>query len=236
MFVLVVVLVSCSKQIPEGDIRDFVEQFDYELAYSSVQTAISKTTVQHFENSQVDGTLEMNIEVDTQANYHYSDSKVSGYFYGYQEGQYSFQSQQTLCYLADESTAKVFRKTDGTSDDVKYSPEDVMVSIHNFFYTELEAGIYRGGFYYGDYVRLNCAKYYDLFSLNEDKTELTYSINTVTQDKDGTDILNMHSFTINQYGMLIELSSVAKNNTKKLKTETTVVIEYNVNLNKLLEL
>lgn len=237
LLVMVVGLTSCSKQIPDGDIKDFVEALDYETAYSFVQNAQSYTTVKHFENGEEDGHLSMNITIDKEnTSYYYSESIVDGYFYGNKEGQYDFHSQNTLCYMNDETSVVVYRTTDGNADSIQYSPEDVLLSLHNFFYTELEAGIYRGGFYYGDYVRLNCAQFYELFSLNETKDELTYSINTVTKDKDNTDILNMHSFTINAYGMLIRLSSVAKNNSKKLKMETTTTITYNTDFEKVFEL
>ncbi|MDE6655713.1 MAG: hypothetical protein K2J85_01835 [Anaeroplasmataceae bacterium] len=237
MFVVVVGLTSCSKKIPEGDIKDFVEKLDYETAYSFVQNAKSNTTVKHFENGEEDGHLIMDITIDKEdTSYYYSESQVSGYFYGVKEGQYSFRSQKTLCYMNDEESVSVYQTTDNMPDTIQYSPEDVMRSIYNFFYTELEAGIYRGGFYYGDYVRLNCAQFYELFSLNDTKDELTYSINTVTKDKDDTDILNMHSFTINTYGMLVRLSSVAKNNSKKLKVETTTTITYNTDFEKIFEL
>lgn len=230
-------LISCSRQIPEGDIRDFVEKLSYETAYEFVQNAHSTTTICHFSGGEEDGHMIMDIVFDKKdMPYYLSDSQVSGYFYGTKEGQYSFYSQKTLCYLENEANVHAYQLTDGKPDTITYSPEDVELAIHNFFYTELEAGIYRGGFYYGDYVRLNCAKYYELFSLNETRDELTYSINTVTKDKDDTDILNMHSFTINQYGMLIRLSSVAKNNSKKLKTETTTTISYNTEFEKIFEL
>ena len=234
VFVMVVgVMSSCSRKIPEGDIKDFVEKLSYDTAYDFVNNAQSNTTVKHFENGKEDGHLIMDITIDKEnTSYYYSESQVSGYFYGMKEGQYSFHSQKTLCYMEDETTVSAYQITDDMPDTIQYSPEDVLLSIHNFFYTELEAGIYRGGFYYGDYVRLNCAKFYELFSLNEAKDELTYSINTVTKDKDNTDILNMHSFTVNEYGMLIRLSSVAKNNSKGLKTETTTTITYNTDFEK----
>lgn len=234
LLVIVVGLTSCSKQIPEGDIKDFVEKLSYDAAYDFVQIAQSTTTVKHYENGEEDGHLVMKISIDKKdMPYYWSESQVSGYFYGMKEGQYSFYSQKTLCYLQDETIVSAYQLTDDKPDTIQYSPEDVNLSIHNFFYTELEAGIYRGGFYYGDYVRLNCAKFYELFSLNETKDELTYSINTVTKDKDNTDILNMHSFTINSFGMLIRLSSVAKNNSKKLKMETTTTITYNTDFEKI---
>lgn len=237
LFVLVIGLSSCSREIPDGDIKDFVEKLNFEDAYAFVQKAQSNTTIKHFENGEEDGHLEMNLWIDKQdMNYHYSQSYVDGYFYGTKEGQYSFHSQKTVCYMTDDTNVSVYQVTDGEPDTIQYSPEDVLLSIHNFFYTELEAGIYRGGFYYGDYVRLNCGKYYELFSLNETKDELTYSINTLQKDKDDTDILSMHSFTVNAYGMLIRLSSVAKNNSKKLKMETTTTITYNTDFDKVLEL
>ena len=52
----------------------------------------------------------------------------------------------------------------------------------------------------------------------------------------GDDILTMHRFTVNQYGLLISLSTTAKNNAKKIISETTIFVEYNINFEKLSEL
>ncbi len=237
LLVIVLVLTSCGKKIPEGDIKDFVSMLKYSDAYDYVDNAKSVTTIKHYENKQEDGCLEMEIWIDKKdIKYRYSKSYVNGYFYGDKEGQYTFNNQETICYTYDNEAIYAYQKTDNKYDDIKYSPDDVNLSINNFFYTELEAGIYRGGFYYGDYVRINCANYYQQFSLNEDKTELTYSINTVTKDRDGYEILTMHSFTINSYGMLLSLSSIAKNNEKGLKTETVTKIVYNTSFEKIMEL
>lgn len=230
-------LTSCSKKIPDGDIKDFVSGFKYSNAFEHVNNAKSITTIKHYENKQEDGCLEMEIWIDkSDIKYRYSKSFVSGYFYGDKEGQYTFNNQETLCYTYNDEEIFAYQKTDNVYDDIKYSPDDVSLSIDNFFYTELEAGIYRGGFYYGDYVRINCANFYNQFSLNEAKTELTYSINTVTKDRDGYDILTMHSFTVDSYGMLLSLSSTAKNNAKGLKTETITKIVYNTSFEKIMEL
>ena len=64
-----------------------------------------------------------------------------------------------------------------------------------------------GGVYYGDYVLANCAKYYNEFSLNEEETELTYAINVLSTDIDNQEMITMHKFNIDQYGMLLDLSS-----------------------------
>ena len=219
---------SCSKKIPDGDIKDFVDKLNYKDAYDFVNTASSQTIVKHYVNSQVDGSLQMDIQIDKKEyKYRYSESIVDGFFHGTGEGQYFFNNQKTLCYMHDDNVVNAYQLTDNVNDNIKYSPDDVLLSIKNFFYTQLDSNIYRGGFYYGDYIKINCARYYENFSLNDSKDELTYSINTVTQDDDNTDILNMHSFTVNSYGMLLKLNSIAKNNSKKIKSETTTYITYN---------
>lgn len=231
-------LVGCSKEIPEGDIKNFVDRLDFDLAYQFVNTGKSITTVSYYVDKNLEGQIstEMYIDKSDDILYHYSNNNASGRYYGDEEGQYQYKNQKTLSYIDNEGKPIVYQLEDGVYKDLSYTKEDIQTAVTSFFYTELDGGYHRSGFYYGDYIKMNCAKYYEYFSLNEEKTELTYSINTLSTSADGDDILTMHRFTVNQYGLLISLSTTAKNNAKKIISETTIFVEYNINFEKLSEL
>lgn len=231
-------LVGCSKEIPEGDIKNFVDRLDFDLAYQFVNTGKSITTVSYYVDKKLEGQIstEMYIDKSNDMLYHYSNNNASGRYYGDEEGQYQYKNQKTLSYIDNEGKPIVYQLEDGVYKDLSYTKDDIQTAVTSFFYTELDGGYHRSGFYYGDYIKMNCAKYYEYFSLNEEKTELTYSINTLSTSADGDDILTMHRFTVNQYGLLISLSTTAKNNAKKIISETTIFVEYNINFEKLSEL
>lgn len=228
---LMLVLVSCTKDIPEGDIKNFVENINYDASYDFVETAKATTTVEYYVNKELKGEIVSYTEISKDNLYSYSKNQVSGSYYGNEVGQYNFNEREVLAYLESEEMPRAYEKIDGTiTEDFKYSPEDVNLSFNNYFYTELEAGYHRGGYYYGDYIHANCGRYYDYFSLSDDKKTLTYSINLLSDGPEGEDILTLHSFTVNEYGLIIELSSTVKNNEKGIVSTTTMSCEYNVDL------
>lgn len=243
-------MVSCTKEIPEGDIKEFVTKLNYDLAYEYVNTGKGTTTVKYYTfdvsgnnngegaTKQLKGQIVSTTYIDKKdGQYYYTIGDVTGDYIGDEEGLYNFSHRETLCYLDEHNQGVVYEITDGVlNEKLKYSPEDVKLSIDNFFYTEVEANIHRGGYYYGDYVQINIAEYYQYFSLNEDKTELTYSINLLTKNDEGDEILTTHNFTVNEYGLIINLSSIARNNTKGIASETTIQCEYNIAIDKLSKL
>ena len=91
----------------------------------------------------------------------------------------------------------------------------------------------RGGVYYGDYIVANCAKFYSCFSLNEDKSELTYKVNTSTHNSEGDEVVTMHNFTVNEFGMILTLSSKSIIIEKNIVIETTIACEYDIVFDKL---
>ena len=233
--ILIFPLASCTKDIPEGDIKDFVDAIDYNKTFEYVTSAKGITEVGYYENKVLKGSIKTTTIIDKNiTSYSYILGEIGGIYVGNEQGQYPFSKRETLCYMDELDNAYVFEKTDGKlNPDLKYRPEDVYLSVKNFFYTEQEANFHQGGYYYGDYVKVNCARYYEYFSLNEDKTLLTYAINTLTQNKEKEDILTLHKFTINKYGLITELSTTAKNNAKGLMSKTTMLCEYNIEVERL---
>jgi hypothetical protein len=245
--ILSILLVSCVKEIPEGDIKEFVKKLDYDLAYQYVNTGKGTTTVKYYtfdvlgNNDGEGATKELKGQISsttyinkTDGQYYYSIGEVTGDYIGDEEGLYNFSHRETLCYLDEYNQGIVYEITDGVlNEELKYTPEDVKLSVDSFFYSEVEANIHMGGYYYGDYIQINCAEYYQYFSLNEDKTKLTYSINLLTKNDDGDDILTTHNFTVNEYGLIINLESIARNNSKGIASETTIQCEYNIDIDKI---
>ncbi len=235
---LAVTLVSCTKDIPEGDIKKFVDQIDYREAYAAINSAKGVTKTTYYINKKEQGSLISTTIIDKNAGeYCFKDDIVTGSYYGNTEGTYDFYNRKTLCYIDSNKNGIVYELKDNKlNPNIKYSPEDVALSLRNFFYTKLEANYHMGGYYYGDYVKANCAKYYEYFSLNEEKTLLTYKINTLTENSNKEEILTLHEFVINKYGMIVSLSSTAKNNSQGIKNVTTMECEYNLPVEKLVEL
>lgn len=230
---ITLVLAGCTKAIPEGPIKDFVDKLDYDLAYQQINTGKSIITATYYVDDQVDGQVTSTTYIDkTNLKYHYITTDVVGSFVGTDSGKYNYQNQEILCYMNEDSTTTVYKKTDDVSEEIKYNENDVNVSINNFFYLESEANYHRGGVYYGDYIIANCAKYYSCFSLDETKKELSYEVNTSSVNSAGDEIVTMHKFTVNEYGMILTLSSKSIYLAKNIVMETTISCEYNIPIEK----
>lgn len=235
---LLLLLTGCTAEIPEGDIKDFVDKLDFNVAYQHVQTGKSIITATYYVNDEIDGQVCSTTYFDKtdDIKYHYITTDVYGSFVGDNSGQYSYNNQQILAYLESEDNVTVYKKTDGELEDISYRLEDLNIAINNFFYLELEAGYHRGGVYYGDYIIANCGKYYSCFSLNEDKTILRYAVNTSSINSEGDEIVTMHDFIVDKYGMVISLTSKSIYVEKNIVMETTISCEYNIEIEKLREL
>lgn len=232
--ILLLFCVSCTRDIPEGDIKDFVDKLNFETAYQNVSSGKSIVIATYYIDDVEDGKISTTTYFDKKdLKYHYITTDVTGSYFGTEAGQFAYHNQQILCYMLDNETASVYKKTDGELEDISYRPEDVNTSIHNFFYSELEAGYHRGGVYYGDYIVANCAKFYSCFSLNEDKSELTYKVNTSTHNSEGDEVVTMHNFTVNEFGMILTLSSKSIIIEKNIVIETTIACEYDIVFDKL---
>ena len=88
------------------------------------------------------------------------------------------------------------------------------------------------GMYYGDYIAMNCGKYYNRFSLNEEKNILTYAINTSSKTMDKGEVITMHKFSANEYGMIIDLSTKTLFVDYPENVVTTIKCDYETQINK----
>ena len=201
-------LTGCVAEIPEGDIKDFVEAIDFDETFKNITHASSTVTSSHYLDGQLQGAITTFTYIDLQnGKYHYSKTTLSGSYYGTGEDQFNYYSKETISYIDEFGNAVAYELTDGVVEEKKYRPEDIDILINSFFYTDNELNYHKGGVYYGDYVYVNCAKNYQFFSLNEDKSVLKYSLNTFYTNKDDVRFIIMHSFTIDKLGMILNLET-----------------------------
>ena len=215
ILISIVCLGSCTKlDIPDGDIKDFISSFDGENAYNNVHYGKS-----YLVNTKYEGNLELEIGRHTTVTYfdkrndeyyHYQETDLEGCFYD--EGtDNNFYNKKVVTYAKNDDPTTIISKEviDGEPKELEYKYEDVINSVKNFFFYEVTAGFHTGGVYYGDYVLKNISKYYERFSLNDEKTELTFEINISTPTEDGNEIVNCHSFIVNSFGMIINVKTIA---------------------------
>lgn len=233
IFISIVYLGSCTTlEIPEGDIKSFISNFNGEEAFQNVHYGKSFITTIKYE-----GNLEKEIGKTTSIAYfdkrndefyHYLKTNVEGTFFGEEANEYNFHNQITMCYSKKDDPTTIISQqlTDGELKNLEYEYDDVIKSVESFFYSEVTAGFHVGGVYYGDYIIKNAPKYYQKFSLNEEKTELTFEINISTPTEDGNRIVNSHSFVVNSHGLIIKVKTIAYYIVSE-QVDSTLVTEMN---------
>ena len=237
---------SCAARlnIPEGDIKEFVSAFDGSVAYENVLYGKSYIVNKRYEGrDDLLGTHTSLAYFDRRNGdyYHYLETTADGAFVGPADKQYQFNHKITVCYANEEDPLNIYTKqlVDGVEEKLEYDFEDVVSSVKNFFYSEVSGGFHTGGVYYGDYILKNITKYYDRFSLNEDKTELTFEINISTPTEEGNEIINCHKFVVNNYGLVVSINTTAyyySNNEVTSTFVTEMSCDYVTNVEKILDL
>lgn len=228
LVVLLVSLASCNTEIPDGEIKDFVLKFNYDQSFEETKIADSVMVSSIYKDGVLQGSITTYTYIDhSDLLYHYSKTIVTGSYYGTGLDEFNYYLKETISYIDESGNAVAYEKTDGKIESLTYSPSDIEYLINSFFYTKLEAGYHQGGMYYGDYISANCGKYYECFSLLDDKT-LQYQINTIAKDENRQEVITMHKYNVNEYGMVLKLSTktMYRLNTDTY-TETSVECDYN---------
>lgn len=228
-------LYGCTAKIPDGEIKDFVNKIDFNRAFEHVSYGKSTLNATYYVDGEKDGTIETITYMDKrEGKYHLMTTRLTGSYYGTGIDQFNYYSQDVLCYTTASNDVEVYKKTDGELEDIKYTSEDVDTSIKNFFYSKVDADYHSGGVYYGDYILSNCGKFYNSFSLNEEETELTFAINSSSKGTNDKEIITMHKFTVNEYGMVLSLATKSfYTEDPKTYMETTMVCDYVNNIDKI---
>ena len=160
----------------------------------------------HYVDGSLDGSIEFTAFFDKSTKYYYDKRVVSGSYYGTYEDQFDYYTKESICTFKDGKYLYEENK-DGIKSEKESSEDELYQWIQEFFFKDFSASYHSGGMYYGDYILLNVAKYYNNFSLNDRKTELSFSVNTSAKNEEGAEIITMHSFTVNAYGMLLSLET-----------------------------
>lgn len=160
----------------------------------------------HYVDGSLDGSIEFTALFDKSTKYYYDKRVVSGSYYGTYEDQFDYYTKESICTFKDGKYLYEENK-DGIKSEKESSEDELYQWIQEFFFKDFSASYHSGGMYYGDYILLNVAKYYNNFSLNDRKTELSFSVNTSAKNEEGAEIITMHSFTVNAYGMLLSLET-----------------------------
>ena len=234
LFFLLFSLVGCNIEIPEGEIKNFVLNFDYNKSVENISIAESTMVSWIYKVGALEGSISTYTYIDHSKNlYHYSKTIVSGNYYGTGLDQFNYYEKETISDIDEKGNAIAYEKTDGKIEVMSYSPSDIEYLINSFFYSELESGYHQGGMYYGDYISTNCAKYYECFSLLDEKI-FQYKINTISKDEKEQEVITMHKYTVNEDAMLLELTtkSMFRLNTDTY-TETSIICDYNSQVDKI---
>ncbi len=216
--VLILALVSCSPNIPDGPIKDFVYNISFDKTFEHVKLGYANIETTYTENDVQTGTINIGMYYSRTNNYFYQITEVSGSYVG---TDYSYSKEEVLLYK-ENNELHTFKKTDGVLTKDAFSDTDYEKYMTNYFYATLTAGYHRDGMYYGDYVIANCAKYYNLFSLNDAKDTLTYKVNTLQKSPNGDEVVVMHYFEVDPYGMLKTLNSKSLVKGKNQVINTTI--------------
>ena len=228
-------LVGCTPAIPEGDIKDFLANISFDNTYEKVNYGTSVIEVKHNQDENVVlGELTIINEFNKVNNelYFYSNTIVKGNFHKNEGGDYNFYNEERLIYIDQENVIHSYLKVDNEYKSESNDLESLTNKINSFFYNQLDENYHSGGMYYGDYIAMNCGKYYNRFSLNEEKNILTYAINTSSKTMDKGEVITMHKFSANEYGMIIDLSTKTLFVDYPENVVTTIKCDYETQINK----
>lgn len=208
LLVIVVCLGGCQKDIPEGEIKDYVSAFDFDETYENVKYGSSVLNSVHYIDGISQGEITIYTYIDRRDGlYHYSKTVLSGDYYGDGVDQFKYYTRETIAYLNEDGFVVAYELVDGLVNELQYRNEDMDLLIKNFFYTDLEYNYHKGGCYYGDYILGNIGNYYNSFKINEKTNNLEFSVKSQYTDRDKLKYNLIHQYSVNQYGMIVNLFS-----------------------------
>ena len=228
-------LVGCTPVIPEGDIKDFLANISFENTYSNVNYGKSIIDVKHNQDENVVlGELTIINEFDKVNDelYFYSNTIVKGNFHKNEGGDYDFYNEERLIYINEDNEIHTYLKVDDEYKSESNDLESLTNKITSFFYNQLDVNYHSGGLYFGDFIMMNCGKYYNRFSLNENKDIITYQINTSSNSIDRGEVISIHKFSSDKYGMLLDLTSQTLFVDYPENVVTTISCDYETKINK----
>ena len=189
-------LCSCANKNIPSDIKDFVNAIDFRFARDHLESGSFTQTYKEHINGEVSG------ENSIDFTFSYINQKPEFHalftYNGNQIKNNITKKEVSLIYNNDET----YNFTVSINDEPTTSKLDYLSAYEYYYkiYDSQENSFRVGGLYYGDFIAINMNKFYKLYSLNDDKTELEvreenarYSENlSLSQD-----------IKIDKYGMLL---------------------------------
>ena len=103
IFFLLVSLTSCKKEIPDGEIKDFVLNFDFDKSYENTLIADSLIESSIYKDGVLEGSISIYTYIDhSNLKYHYSKTIVSGIYYGTGVDQFNYKTKETIIYIIED--------------------------------------------------------------------------------------------------------------------------------------
>lgn len=172
-------LSACSYTPIREDIKDFIEPFSPSKAEMALIEGSASYSFSLFENGEKTGGGSKEISWkkagDDRFYRYFEEGRGSALENGFLES-YSFSlslDEGIYCQKENKNGVETEKESDLNSFDK---------AIRSFFYTDSQSGYKTGGFYYGDFIKMN-VRYQDAMTVDQENGTLTLSFNGLEPEK-----------------------------------------------------
>ena len=221
LLIIPFLLVSCTYDGFDKVTSDFIENFNIKDAYSSTNT-VTLNRVSRIYN------YKDNSEKDISNSYTtiiFDKSDANNLYYFEEVKEYKSEKNFLKSVEIKKEDDKYFRYLieDDQSSKSEISKDTITTYFKKFFYTSDAGNMYLDGYYYGDSIKIN-RKYYELFTLDEENEILNYKL---FNDNTHPDYVVNTTFSVNKFGMLLNLETTTKELEGSLCSFSEVTSIYN---------
>ena len=221
LLIIPFLLVSCTYDGFDKVTSDFIENFNIKDAYNSTNT-VTLNRVSRIYN------YKDNSEKDISNSYTtiiFDKSDANNLYYFEEVKEYKSEKNSLKSVEIKKEDDKYFRYLieDDQSSKSEISKDTITTYFKKFFYTSDAGNMYLDGYYYGDSIKIN-RKYYELFTLDEENEILNYKL---FNDNTHPDYVVNTTFSVNKFGMLLNLETTTKELEGSLCSFSEVTSIYN---------
>ena len=221
LLIIPFLLVSCTYDGFDKVTSDFIENFNIKDAYSSTNT-VTLNRVSRIYN------YKDNSEKDISNSYTtiiFDKSDANNLYYFEEVKEYKSEKNSLKSVEIKKEDDKYFRYLieDDQSSKSEISKDTITTYFKKFFYTSDAGNMYLDDYYYGDSIKIN-RKYYELFTLDEENEILNYKL---FNDNTHPDYVVNTTFSVNKFGMLLNLETTTKELEGSLCSFSEVTSIYN---------
>ena len=221
LLIIPFLLVSCTYDGFDKVTSDFIENFNIKDAYNSTNTVTLNRVSRIYnykDNSEKDITNSYTTII-------FDKSDANNLYYFEEVKEYKDEKNSLKSVEIKKEDDKYFRYLieDDQSSKSEISKDAITTYFKKFFYTSDAGNMYLDGYYYGDSIKIN-RKYYELFTLDEENEILNYKL---FNDNTHPDYVVNTTFSVNKFGMLLNLETSAKELEGSLCSYSEVTSIYN---------